>query len=474
MRGQAVHLIALATLLACGPQASEPEVSFRTCGEDGPIPLLSKEGMFPVHAKQRGEDVQVWLAPLSQDPADVTDDTGVWLVDACGGNARPVSSGEAWTERIAGEWVTCEGTGSVETGRIMWLDPAANYEPTVVFEDVFCEVTTTAFGWIARRADGMLLLGMPSVDPEAPHELGVEADAIPASCSIGFGSRACATEGPWISGPSAYVVDRSGALVKIHLDEGGATEVLADATWAESTPDGMGLFWQAPSPSVGEHGAVHWRDTSTDEDVLVYVGPRPRVPDADEWSVSEYALVPSSPPQLLDLQSLALHELPVGARSVGIRPGPRTLIFGDEQSYAWDEEQSRAIPLGPIDAACAHEWGSEGYDRVRCEDGGTQLWSTPYDGGDARRIATGVTGRYFRHIAGQVVWSTDERTVVDGDTGGFFVVGELRLADGPEDSVLLARDARLISGVVPELEGDVLYVTHHEGEAPTLWRTSTD
>lgn len=475
MHGQDVLLFSLVTLVGCGPQVEVPEpvVSFGTCGTGGPVPLLSREGLFPVYAQELGDDVQIWMAPPSWMASEMTEPE-VWLVDSCGGNPRRISRGEVWADRIAGEWVTCDGAGVVGTGTIRRLDPATNAEPTVVFEDVFCDVVTTEYGWIARRADGMLLLATPSAEPEAPRELGVEADALPTECVAGALGGGCLSETLTFAGPSAYVVDRSGSLVEIHLDEGGATEVLADATWAGPTPDGTHLFWQASPASEGEYGAVYRRDTLTHEDVLAYVGPRPWFPEADTRRESAYALVRSSPPRLLNLETLEQHELPAGARSIGIRPGPRTVIFEDEQTYVWDDERSEAIPLGPTDATCPREWGSEGYDRVRCEDGGTQLWSTPYDGGDARHVATGITGVHFRHIAGQVVWSTDERAVVDRESASFFMVGELRLADGADNSVLLARDARLISGVKPELGGDVLYVTHHEGEVATLWRTSTD
>lgn len=50
--------------------------------------------------------------------------------------------------------------------------------------------------------------------------------------------------------------------------------------------------------------------------------------------------------------------------------------------------------------------------------------------------------------------------------------GELRLAEGPDTSILLDRNALLQSFLV--IDGDVFYATYDDGEPAALWRTATE
>ena len=74
-----------------------------------------------------------------------------------------------------------------------------------------------------------------------------------------------------------------------------------------------------------------------------------------------------------------------------------------------------------------------------------------------------------------LVSATDEDwedRLVPGEQTDTWLVGELRLSDGPEDSILLDRDARLLPW--PDLalgDDDVLYTTHED--TYTLRRTAT-
>ena len=459
MRGQAVLFILATSAIACGPQVEvpEPEVRLATCGQDGPVKLLSVEGLLPRGSRMFGDRLLVYFFDPARfgSPDSWESGSETWLVDPCGGNERRIAR-DHWFDLTAGELVGCEE----EKGNILWLDPDDGYALKTLFEGVDCEVTTTPHGWVARRAsDDVLLIRRTLGTDEPPEVLPATATFLPWSCRIRTSN--CDFEHPTLQGPAVYVLDGDDRIVRVELEGEPSVEVVGEAAWARQSADARWLFWE-------DDGTVHVRDLRWSEDILSYDG----APPLFTLLPHRYVFLRSNPPQLFDLERGEAFELPTEIHNLFSRPGGHTLLFAPDQSYAWNEQTTDLVPLGPPDARCPREWFREGYARTDCERGGNTLWLTPYDGSEPQRIATGVSSSAFMLVPSGVVWSTTERPIDSLSEETPLQTGELRLAEGPDTSILLDRNALLQSFLV--IDGDIFYATYDDDEPAALWRTATE
>lgn len=81
-----------------------------------------------------------------------------------------------------------------------------------------------------------------------------------------------------------------------------------------------------------------------------------------------------------------------------------------------------------------------------------------------QRIATGVDASNFMLVPGGVVWSTNERPIDPSMPEGLQGhMGELRLGEDPDASILLDRNAQLAAGLT--IDSDAFYATFDAGRA---------
>lgn len=458
----------------CGPSVAEPITRLATCGTDGPVQLLESGAMVPVSAWMGGDRLLVTLRPLDEDEAEEPyASIETWSVGTCGESPVRITVGLA-VQPVGDLLIACDREDQQPYGDLLRLDPMGQAEPVVLFEDVDCDLLVTDDGWLAvdhdeqelwHRADPsrddsptrLLATGVVDIDGLYP-TYGVHREPIPE-----------------VSGSAIAVVTADDELVRYDLADGSSSVVATNAAWGWSTADGSTLWWrEARSDDDGdsEMAPVHRRDLQTGADVVVYDGTSPR---RREWPYGLVQLRGAQSNSLLDFRDGTIHALPSLVTSIGTRPNGPVILWGHEPptlnvSYAWSEQDQRAIELPRVARDCPREWGPEGLDMLHGQDCDRQrgdLWSHPYDGSAPRIVAEDVMGWDFLHSDGRVVWSQGERSVSD-----FYRVGDLFVTDDEEGRLRLDERAQLIPWPWKDLDGDAVYAVV-DGDRSGLWRTAT-
>lgn len=467
--GKALGWLLVGTAFGCGPTVEEPITRLATCGEDGPVRVLEHGPEWRSTAQQFGDELVVRVFPWDLDREDAPPDE-TWVVGQCGEDPRLIAQDLDTYPRDELLVVCDEHVELTPVGDILRIDPGGEAEPFVLFEDVYCALSTTDHGWLAANYDQHEL--WLQSDPRGDQPAVLIADDFgqqDAGCPVIWPD--CDAERVLVDS-SVYYINVEHEVVQLDLVTRERRVVQQNASWVWLSPDGW-LWWKergddedgrAPAP-------VHVMDPSTGEDRVLYEGKRP----LRTWPYMLARIDGSADMSLIDVEQRVVHEIPSGITAVFSRPGVDGILAsegGTQESYLWSPEEQRAIPLGPTRGGdiCNREWWTHGLDIVRqasCDNDDGELWTVPYDGGEARLVATGVSRRW-RHNDGQVAWSTNRREVVEG-----LYVGDLFVATGPDERLRLDDYALFNDWPHKDLGGDVLY-TVSDGDRSGLWRSATE
>lgn len=478
MRGWVLGWLCAATfVVGCGPSAKEPVTEFSTCGTEGPVQLLEAGTLVPGSARLAGDRLLLTLLPPQDEemePSDFGVDFDTWSVGTCGESPTQIAAGLD-VFPIGDTLVACDWGDHGLYNDILRIDPSGQADPVVLFEDVDCALLVTDQGWLARSSQTRELWhrSEPSQDDSTTELLATGVNAIEGLLPP-FGSYSDPI--PEVSGSAIAVVDANNELRVYDLSDGSSSVVATQAAWGWSTPDGATLWWRERSADDDgdlDTAPVHRRDLQTGTDVVVYDGTAPR---EREWPYGLVQLRGAQSNSLLDLRDGTIHALPAGLQSIGARPNAPKILWGErdlwngDDSYAWSEEEQRAVALPHVPAGCPREWGPHGLDAMQGEDCERQrgdLWSHPYDGSAPSIVAEDVAGWHFLHAWGRVVWSDGERTV-----DGRYRIGDLFVTDDDGGRLRLDDHAKLLPWPWKDLDGDVVYAVV-DGDRSGVWRTAT-
>ena len=460
----------------CGPSVEEPITRFATCGTEGPVQLLESGALVPAAAWMGGDRLLVTLRPIQEEvPVEPYADIETWSVGTCGESPARITVGLR-VQPVGDLLIACEWDRHMLHANVLRIDPMGQAEPVVLFEDVDCRLLVTDDGWLAinrderemwHRADPsrddsptrLLATGIMDIDGLYPAHGDVHHDPIPE-----------------VSGSAIAVRTAGDELVRYDLADGSSSVVATEAAWGWSTPDGSTLWWREARPDDegdSDMAPVHRHDLQTGADVVVYDGTSPRL---RQWPYALVQLRGAQSSSLLDLRDGTSHALPSLGTTIGTRPNGRVIVWGYDPStdegvsYAWSEQDQRAIEFPRIPMGCPREWGPEGLDMMHgrdCDRQRGELWSHPYDGGAPRLVAEDIVGWDFLHSGGRVVWSQGER-----DVGGFYRIGDLFVTDDEVGRLRLDTHAKLLAWPWKDLDGDVVYSVI-DGDRSGVWRTAT-
>ena len=467
--GRTLGWLTACAAVGCGPTVGEPITRLATCGQDGPVRVLEHGPEWGSSAQRFGDELVVRAYPWDWDREDAPPDEA-WVVGQCGEDPRLVAQElhvYPWGELL----LACDAYDHPQQyGDVVRIDPDGQSDPVALFEDVDCSFSTNDHGWLATNYEQHELWLQPSPQGDAPAEL-IADDLLAqhAGCPVIWPH--CDPTQVLVDS-SVYYINVEHEVVQLDLVTRERLVVQDNASWAWVSPDGW-LWWKergadddgrAPAP-------VHVTDPSTGEDQVLYTGERP----TRTWPYMLARADGDTNHSLVDIEQRALYSIPAGITTAFSRPGVDGILaseHGAGESYLWSPDEQRAIPLGPTSGGdiCSREWWTHGLDIVRgasCDDDDGELWTVPYDGSEARLVATGVSGRW-RHDNGQVAWSSNRRAVNE-----HVYVGDLFVASDPDERLRLDESAQLDSWPHKDLEGDVLY-TVNDGDRSGLWRTATE
>lgn len=462
--GKALGWLLVGTALGCGPSVEEPITRLATCGEDGPVRVLEHGPEWRSSAQQFGDDLVVRVFPWDWDREDAPPDE-TWVVGPCGENPRLVAHGldvYPWGELL----LACDSYDRPQRD-IVRVDPSGQSGPVVLFEDVDCSFLVTEYGWLAPNYEHHELWLQPDPQGEVPAER-IANDFLKADGGCPVIQAQC-DPGRLTNSPIHYI-NVQNELVQLDPGTRERTIVKQDASWVWLSPDGW-LWWKERGQDENAPTPVHVVDPSTGEDRVLYEGDYP----LRTWPYTLARIDGSADKSLIDVEQRVVHEIPSGITAAFSRPGVDGILAsegGTQESYLWSPEEQRAIPLGPTRGGdiCSREWWTHGLDIVRqasCHNDDGELWTVPYDGSEARLVATGVSRRW-QHNDGQVAWSSNRREIVEG-----LYVGDLFVATDPDERLRLDDSALFDSWPHKDLSSDVLY-TVSDGDRSGLWRSATE